>query len=195
MAVWSAAADALDRRLAVQLLPRERPPGRDTALAVRCHQVVCAAGRQGGWSAVTVIERHIDQDTIETVLDRGPERVVIHVWDVVGDVDHRIGALMASIAQRASDGGHPIVGLAVVPASIGNRRRMTEARESLDATLPTLAAHWYAALHNPARPAPTVSGVLWMDRTGERLSPAPLVPGWAWVTPDHGSRALTRSAR
>ena len=51
MAVWSAVADAVGCRLAVELLPRTAPSAEPETLAVRCHRAVCDLGRLGGWSA------------------------------------------------------------------------------------------------------------------------------------------------
>ena len=193
MALWSAVADALDCRLAVHLLPRTARPEDEVSLGVRCHRAVSDLSRSGGWSAVTVIERRVSQETIETILDRGPERVVVHAWDVLGDLAPHVDALVARVESQTAVGGRPAVGLAIVPSTAGNRRRMTEERELLDATFPTLATHWYGALRNPTRPTPASNGVLWTDRQGSRVVPAHGVPGWAWTTPDHASRALRRS--
>jgi len=194
MAVWSAVADAVDCRLAVQLLPRAAETDAEASLAVRCHRAVCDLSRSGGWSAVTVIERRGGHEVIETVLERGPERVVVHAWDVLGDVKPHVETLVSSVERETARGARPAVGLAIVPSTAGNRRRMTEERDLLDASLPTLATYWFGALCNPSRPTPVNGGVLWTDRQGKRVVPAHAVPGWAWTTPDHASRALRRPA-
>lgn len=193
MALWSAVADAVDCRLAVELLPRTAPTADDETLAVRCHRAVCDLSRLGGWSAVTVIERRAGDEIVETVLERGPERVVVHAWEVVTDVERHVDALVASLERETGHGVPAAVGLAIVPSTFGNRRRMTEAAELLRPAFPTFANAWYGALRNPARPTPVDHGVLWTDRHGRRVVPAHAVPGWAWATTDHASRALKRS--
>ena len=192
MALWSAVADAVDCRLAVQLLPRTAQSADDATLAVQCHRAVADLSRQGAWSAVTVIERRGGHEIIQTVLDRGPERVVVHAWDVLGDVEPHVEALVSSVERESAGLSRAAVGLAIVPSTSVNRRRMTEARELLRPAFPTLASAWYGALCNPSRPTPVDDGVLWTDRQGKRVLPAHSVPGWAWTTPDHASRALRR---
>jgi transcriptional regulator with XRE-family HTH domain len=194
MAVWSAVAGAVDCRLAVDLSPRTAPSTEDETLTVRCHRALCELSRLGGWSAVTVIERRARHEIVETILERGPERVVVHAWEVVSDVERHVDALVSSVERQTELGAPSAVGLAIVPSTSGNRRRMTEAADLLRPAFPTFANAWYGALRNPARPTPVDHGVLWTDRHGERVVPAHAVPGWAWTTPDHASRALRRSA-
>jgi transcriptional regulator with XRE-family HTH domain len=192
LALWSAAAMAVDRRLSVELLQPRGVEGNARNVTLRVHRTLAEEARQGGWSAVTVVERHLDREVVETVLDRGPERVVVHVWDVVAAVPERLAALKQGMEREQAGAGAGLVGgLVIVPTRAGNRRRMTEARGHLEPTLPTLAADWFRAIRNPAREMPRAPGVLWSDRNGARLLPAPLVPGWAWIAPDRGSRALT----
>lgn len=193
LGLWSAAAIAVDRVLHVDLLVRvpDEPPSE--SLALRCHRTVAAAARQGGWSAETEIERTGRHERITTTLDRGPEHLLVHVWDVIADVDSRLAVFQEDLGRRGAPGpGPPIGGVVIVPSTYGNRRRLTEARATLDHTFPTLGAFWSSALLNPAAPMPVTPGVLWLDRYGRRLLPAPFVPGWAWIAPDRGSRALTR---
>ena len=141
-----------------------------------------------------MIERRAGHEIVETVLERGPERIVIHAWDVVSDVARHVDALVSSVDRLAQHGVPDPVGLAIVPSTSGNRRRMTKARDLLRPVFPTVANAWYGALRNPSRPTPLDHGVLWTDRHGKRVVAAHAVPGWAWTTPDHASRALRRSA-
>jgi hypothetical protein len=67
---------------------------------------------------------------------------------------------------------------------------MTEEHAVLRRAVPALDAHWDATPRDPHRPVPIEVGVLWMDRHGERLLPAPLLRGRIWVTPEHASRIL-----
>ena len=193
LALWSAAAVAVDQRLHIELLARrpEEPPRVSRTL--QAHRTVAAAARQGGWAAETEIERTGPHERVQTVLDRGPERVLVQVWDVVGNVVARLAQFVEDTERLLrTKPAQPVGGLAIVPVSYGNRRRLTEERTMLDEHLPTLAAHWFAALLNPAAPMPQAPGVLWTDRHGLRLVPAHLVPGWAWTAPDRASRALMR---
>jgi len=193
LALWSAAALAVDHRLHVELLARGAADRSPVSLALQCHRTVAATARQGGWAAETEIERTGPYERIQMVLDRGPERVVVKAWDVVADVEERVARFTEDMERLVRPGlAPPVGGLVIVPSTYGNRRRFTEERATLDEHLPTLGAHWFAALLNPAARMPPAPGVLWLDRYGLRLLPAPLVPGWAWTAPDRGSRALTR---
>jgi transcriptional regulator with XRE-family HTH domain len=195
LALWSAAAIAIDRRLHVEILARELEDSTPVSLGLRCHRTVVAAARRGGWGATTEIVRSGASERIETVLDRGPERVLVHVWDVVANVDERLAEFDGRLNRldRPSPGPAPL-GLVIVPSTYGNRRRMTESRMALQRLLPALGAKWFAALHSPARPLPAEPGVIWVDRSGLRLLPAPSVPGWAWTSVDRASLALSRRA-
>ncbi len=191
LATWAAAAEALDRRLVVDIV-HERPElPREDSLAVRCHRAITREAQGGKWSAVTEIRSRPGHQEIETVLARASDTVVVHAWDVVTRVATRLEMLLASVdRERSGPDGSSVCGLVVVPSTPGNRRRMTEERALLGTAVPALAAHWYAALRNAHRPVPISAGVLWLDRHAGRLLPAPLLPGWIWVTPDHASRVL-----
>jgi DNA-binding XRE family transcriptional regulator len=192
LATWAAAAQAVDRRLVVDMVHAgvDAPPQQD-AMALRCHRVVTGVARDGDWSAVTEIRSRMGHDEIETVLTRMSQSVVVHAWDLVTRVGARLDRLRASMdRERSRADGTFVSGLVIVPATHGNRRRMTEENALLRLAVPALAAHWSAALRNPHRPIPIETGVLWVDRHGERLLPAPLLPGWIWVTPDHASRII-----
>ena len=191
LAVWAAAAGAVGRRLVVDLVDTRPDVPQEASLALRCHRTITNEARVGGWSAVTEIRSRIGPDEIETVLVRASTTVVIHAWDVVTRVAARLEILHASIdRERTRADAASVCGLVVVPSTHANRRRMTEEQAQLKEAVPALAAHWYAALRNAHRPVPIDTGVLWLDRHGDRLLPAPLLPGWIWVTPDHGSRIL-----
>ncbi|MFL5685298.1 MAG: helix-turn-helix domain-containing protein [Chloroflexota bacterium] len=192
LALWSSVAIAVDQRLQVELLaPQPEPP--PPSLALRCHRTVVAAARQGGWAAQTEVVRAGARERIETLLDRGPERVLVHVWDVVADVDRRLDQFEEDLERHRQPGPGPTpAGLVIVPSTFGNRRRLTEARAALDRRLSALGAHWFSALLDPTGRIPEKPGVLWVDRSGRRLLPALLVPGWAWTAPDRASRALKR---
>ena len=140
---------------------------------------------------MTEIRSRPSHEEIETVLARASESVVVHAWDVVTRVAARLDMLQASMdRERSGADGASVRGLVVVPSTHANRRRMTEEQALLRTSVPALAANWYGALRNKHRPVPIDTGVLWLDRHGDRLLPAPLLPGWIWVTPDHASRIL-----
>jgi len=161
LGLWSAVAIGIDHLLRVELLPRDpsvRPP---VSLALQSHRTVAAAARQGGWAAETEVLRTATRERIVTVLARGPERVLVHAWDVVAEVDDRIVRLEEELALHHQPApGPPIRGLVIVPATYNNRRRATEAREVLAVHLPSLGARWFAALLNPAAPLPNAAGML-----------------------------------
>jgi transcriptional regulator with XRE-family HTH domain len=196
LATWAAAADAVDRRLVVDLIPpRQRPDDGDESVARRCHRTIAEAARAGGWSVVTEVHNGARPERIETILQRaGRELAVVHAWDLVTEVGTAIRELTWSMERerRRIGEGWRIGGLVIVRAGLGNRRRMTEAGAQLSVAFPTLAAHWFRALRREVSSMPGRPGVLWASRTGDRLLPAPLVPGWMWVSPDRASRALQR---
>lgn len=193
LATWAAAAEAVDLRLVVDLVDA-RPDvlPRDGSLAVRCHRTIAREARIGEWTAETEIRSQVGHQAIETVLTRkSGSVVVVHAWDVVTRVAASLEVLRSSVArERTGSDGIAVGGLIVVPSTPGNRRRMTEEHAILERETPALAAHWYAAIRNAHRPMPTDLGVLWLDRQGGRLVPAPLLPGWIWITPDHASRIV-----
>jgi transcriptional regulator with XRE-family HTH domain len=192
LATWAAAAQAVDLRLVVDLVDT-RPDllREDASLALRCHRTITREARAGDWSVVTEIRSRFGHQEVETVLTRASHSVVVHAWDVVTRVAARLEMLQASIdRERSRSDGLAVGGLIIVPSTQANRRRMTEERALLGGAVPALAADWYAALRNAHRPVPIDPGVLWVDRHASRLLPAPLLPGWIWVTPDHASRVI-----
>ena len=192
LATWAAAAEAVDLRLVVDLV-EARPDAlaHHESLALRCHRTITRGAQVGAWSAVTEIRSRVGDQVIETVLTRKSESVVVHAWDVVTRVAARLEVLRSSVdRERTRSAGIAVGGLIVVPATPGNRRRMTEEHAIFEREAPALAAHWYAAIRNAHRAMPIDLGVLWVDRHAGRLLPAPLLPGWIWVTPDHASRIL-----
>jgi hypothetical protein len=201
LSAWAAAAGAVDRRLVVELVPRDSAPRSEEGLARRCHGLVTELARDGGWTAVTEIITRPGRADIETVLTRRnalyphrPEVAVVHVWDLLTEPIGRFERMRISLArerqERAAD--HVVAGLVVMPARADQRRRATEERALLQVEYPALAAHWFGALVNGHRRMPTSSGILWCDRAGERFLPAPLVPGWVWLTPDHAPAFMSR---
>lgn len=192
LATWAAAAQAVDLGLVVDLIEtRLDVLPQDASLAYRCHRTITREARAGDWSAVTEIRCRFGRQEIETVLARASESVVVHAWDIVTRVAARLEMLQSSIDQeRSRSDGISVGGLVIVPSTHANRRRMTEEQALLGGAVPALAANWYAALRNVHRPVPIDPGVLWVDHHAGRLLPAPLLPGWIWVTPDHASRVI-----
>jgi hypothetical protein len=203
LSAWSAAAAAVDQRLVVDLVPRYGGPPPDDGLARRCHRLVTESARDGGWTAVTEILTRPGRAAIETVLTRRnalyphrPEVAVVHVWDLITGPASAVERMRISLdrERRSRTADHLVAGLVVVPARADHRRRATEERALLGVEFPALAAHWFGALVNGHRRMPAMSGFLWCDRAGERLLPAPLVPGWVWLTPDHSPAFMSRPA-
>jgi hypothetical protein len=189
--VWAAAAGAVGRRLVVDLVDMRPDVPQEASLALRCHRTITNEALVGGWSAVTEIRSRPSHEEIETVLARASESVVVHAWDVVTRVAARLEILQASIdRERSTADAASVCGLVVVPSTHANRRRMTEEQ----ALLPGSGAGPRRQLvRRPPQQASASAdrhGVLWLDRHGDRLLPAPLLPGWIWVTPDHASRIL-----
>jgi hypothetical protein len=152
--------------------------------------LIANTARDGGWSAVTEIRSRSGRDDIETILIRHDrfrsdrhELAVVRVWDVVTNISRSIDVMRASIERERRDHGNgwAVGGLVVLPSGPGNRRRMTEERALLEPEFPAFAAGWYAALRNDRRAMPGKPGMLWTDRHGSRILPAPFVPGWIWV--------------
>ena len=121
LGLWSAAAIAVDHLLHVELLPRLPDEKPSVSLTLRSHRTVAAAARQGGWAAETEIERAGRHERIEAVLDRGPERILVQVWDVVADVEARVEQFEGDLRrQRERFAVPPIGGLVIVPSTAGN---------------------------------------------------------------------------
>lgn len=161
--IWAAVADAVGLDLDVSPVATDRSPAG--------HRLIAATAVAGGWTANT---RHE-----ETVLVRGNDRIVAHVWDVVTSVDIDVDRLMAGV-RRESIGGRAS-GLVVIPAAQGNRRRVSELRFGLRETFTATGRAWYRCLIHPGLPMPSAPGILWAFRDYERFRPAPDLPGWIWL--------------
>lgn len=194
---WAAAAEAVG--LDLVLVPADGAPY--VAPISDRHRVVIDAATKGGWSGCTRAGTDPDLVPFETTLARTvkpslrlPEVCVVHVWDVVTGVSAPIDALRQAVDRASGLQTQPAStsGLVIVPATYGNRRRMTEARDQLAAAFPTTGRDWFAALTMASRPMPQAPGILWAfpDRSG--LRPAPLLPGWMWSHPVDGPRVGRR---
>ena len=165
--IWASVADAVGLDLAASLVANER--------AAAGHRLIADTAVAGGWTAV--------MGNDETVLTRGADRIVTHVWDVVTSVDIDLDRLMASVRREseAHTAGGRAAGLVVIPAAKGNRRRVSELRFELRETFTATGRAWYRCLIHPGLAMPSAPGILWAFRDYERLRPAPDLPGWIWI--------------
>ena len=158
------------------------------------HALIASTAMPGGWAATTTVD--------EMVLQRGPDRIVVHVWDRVTSVDVDTDRLMTSVAREeavARRAGGRASGLVVIPTARGNRRRISELRFQLRDIFTAPGRAWHRCLIHPALPMPSDLGILWAFADLGRLRPAPDLPGWIWTTVGDRPRYMpgrhTRSAR
>lgn len=178
LTVWAAVAHAVHLDLSVTHGSRERPAGG--------HKLIAATATSGGWLATT--------NDDETVLTRGADRIVMHVWSVVTNVETDVDRLMASVLRETrttSPAGGRVSGLVLIPAAEGNRRRVSEQRFALREIFTATGRAWYRCLIHPGLPMPTAPGILWTFRDFERFRPAPDLPGWIWTKVGDGPRFAT----
>jgi transcriptional regulator with XRE-family HTH domain len=139
----------------------------------RCHRLVAALGAVGGWFAWTLAPE--DPGRAETLLEREERRevAIIHVWDVLGNVDAEIQSLDERIQEeRETRGaGWTVSGAVVVAWSGANRRRLIESREAVALAFSLRGAEWLAALGRVHVPMPKRLGLIWTDAKLERLRP------------------------
>ena len=171
---WIAVAEAVGLRL--ELL------GGDDGGALACHRMVAHLASRGGWAAAVT--------TDETILSRGADRTVMHVWDTVTAVGPDLARFVASIERERAAPGR-VSGIVVIPAIGGNRRRVSEVREELRDVFPAGGNAWYAALVNAHRPMPSELGILWTFPDRQRLRPATVRPGWIWTAVGDAPRFVT----
>jgi transcriptional regulator with XRE-family HTH domain len=166
--VWTAVAHAVGLDLSVAPVSTEREAAGRTLIA--------DSAIAGGWIATAGND--------ETVLARGDDRVVAHVWDVVTSVTFDVDRLAASVHREAlsvNQGGGRASGLVVIPEAEGNRRRVSELRFELRETFTASGRAWYRCLVHRDLPMPSAPGILWAFRDYERLRPARDLPGWIWI--------------
>jgi transcriptional regulator with XRE-family HTH domain len=186
---WQAVARAVHGRLDIDLISSDggRSPHADRT--TRCHRMITSSAQAGGWTGVTILRHDAVGSELETRLARpatarrgGPEVAVIHVWDDVTAVVGLIRCLAERLEAEASadPSGIAVGGLVIIPSTFANRRRISEVRSELRDAFPAFGADWYAALVNPNRPMPRRNGILWATADGDRLRPAPFLPGWTW---------------
>ena len=172
LATWKAAAEAVGLRLTLD-------GTEDGHARMATHTMVAELARRGGWDATITAN--------ETVIGRGDDRAVIHVWEHVTTIRPEVDRFRASVerqrivAARAS-------GIVVIPTIGWNRRRVTELREDLRHEFPAAGNAWYRALVNAQRPMPADAGILWAFRDRGRLRPATVLPGWIWSAATEGPR-------
>jgi hypothetical protein len=172
LATWKAAAEAVGLRLTLD--------GRDDGnTRIATHTMVAELASRGGWQATVTPD--------ETVIARGHDRAVIHVWEHVTTIRAEVDRFRASVAReriavaRAS-------GIVVIPTIGWNRRRVTELREELRSEFPAAGNAWYRTLVNAHRPMPADAGILWAFQDRARLRPATVLPGWVWTAATEGPR-------
>ena len=202
--LWAAAAAAVDRRVAVDMVEaRADVAVRETPARSRaCHELVADMARRGGWTAVTTIHAALSDADSETILvrDTGTYRrprevAVVRVWDEVTRVERSIETIRASLSRevRLHGSDSAVSALVVIPSSRSNRRRISESRPTLAAAFPALGRDWFSALVNARRPMPAAAGILWAFARCDRLRPAPLLPGWVWTSANGGPRHTRRA--
>ncbi len=157
---------------------------RRSHVELRCHGLVAAVARDGGWVATTEIVRASPDrapSSVETILVRPfrKEAAVVHVWHPVPNVDAALGDLGARCEQRRRTfgSGWAVSALVLCPSTTAGRRRVTELGPRLATVLPASAGDWMAALRHPRSPMPS-AGLLWTDRWAVRFRPACRHPGW-----------------
>lgn len=179
---WAAVAAVLGVELVTEF---NEPAGSSRAhVELRCHELVAAVARDGGWVARTEIVRARPDRTpssVETILVRPfrNEAAVVRAWHPVPHVDRALDALEARTKHiRLSFGsGWSVSALVLCPSTTAGRRRVTEVAPRLASALPATGGEWMAALRHKRAPMPA-AGLLWTDRWAERFRPAGRNPGW-----------------
>ena len=179
---WAAVARVLDVDLVAVV---NEPDGSwRSCLQLRCHELVAAAARDGGWAATTEIiraSRDCAPSSVETILVRPfrKEAAVIHAWHPVPNVGTALAAFEARTTRvrRSLGSGWAVSALVVCPSTTAVRRRVTELAPRLAMDLSATSGEWMAALRYKHSPMPA-AGLLWTDRWAERFRPAGRHPGW-----------------
>ena len=172
LATWKAVAEAVGLRMTLH-------GAEDGSGRFATHRMVAELASRGGWNATMTPD--------ETVIARGRDRAVVHVWEHVTTIGPDVARFRASVerertvASRAS-------GIVVIPTIGWNRRRVTELREELRDEFPAAGNAWYRALVNAHRPMPADAGILWAFRDRTRIRPATVLPGWIWTAAAEGPR-------
>ena len=151
---------------------------------LRCHRLIAAVARDGGWIATTEIVRTRPDRTpssVETILVRPirEEAAVVRAWHPVPNVGLAVDALELRLEQlRRSLGSEwTVSALVLCPSTTAARRRVTELAPQLTTALSATAGEWMAALRHSRSPMPS-AGLLWTDRWAVRFRPAGRHPGW-----------------
>jgi transcriptional regulator with XRE-family HTH domain len=134
-------------------------------------RLVLDLAARGGWSG-----QSLGDDEIELTRDPWKEIGIVHVWDVVSDVDRAISALSTRVAtQRSTKGaGWTVGGFVVVRAIAANRRRISEYEDEIDAMFPSTGSPWITALTDARMRSPPGPALVWTDHRVTRLIPARL---------------------
>jgi len=179
---WAAVASVLNVDLSAVV--RETQGLWRGHLELRCHKLVAAVARDGGWVATTEVVRASPDrapSSVETILMRPfrTEIAVVHAWHPVPNVGVAVDALEAreEHLRRSFGAGWVVSALVLCPSSTASRRRVTELAPCLATALPATAGEWIAALRYPRVPMPP-AGLLWTDRWAVRFRPAGRHPGW-----------------
>jgi transcriptional regulator with XRE-family HTH domain len=176
---WAVVASAVGIRL-------EPTPALPSVRGLAGHRLIARLAERGGWASTTIED--------ETLLARGVDRVVVHVWDVVTTLGIAVDRITASV-ERERMAGHRASGVVVIPSAWGNRRRVSEQRNELSDVFPTSANVWYRCLVNAHKPMPTAPGILWAFPGYVRLRPATSRPGWVWTAVGDGPRYVSERRR
>jgi len=179
---WAAVAAVLGVDLVADFRePRGSSRGH---VELRCHTLVSAVAREGGWLGTTeIVRKSRDRapSSVETILVRPVrnEAAVVHAWHPVPNVEVALDDLEGrrEPLQRTFGVAWAVGVLVVCPSTTAGRRRVTELAPRLAAALPATAGDWMAALRHARSPMPS-AGLLWTDRWAERFKPAGRHPGW-----------------
>lgn len=153
-------------------------------IELRCHRLIAAVARDGGWIATTEIVRTRPDRTpssVETILVRPirNETAVVRAWHPVPNVGAAVDALELrhEQLQRSFGSEWAVSALVICPSTTAARRRVTELAPRLTTALPATGGEWMAALRHSRSPMPS-AGLLWTDRWAVRFRPAGRHPGW-----------------
>ena len=179
LVTWFAVAEALGRRLRVEL---GRDPNEDQADAghLKVQELVLRLGRDVGYRrAFELPTKPADPSrSVDVCLrdDRGRRLLIVECWNSIGDIGAAARATNRKVAEAdalaAAAGGdqgpYELSSCWVVRATVRNRALVARYPEVFAARFPGSSRRWVAALTKGGVPRPE-TGLVWCDVSATRL--------------------------